>query len=267
MPSSDIEVTAALRSRRHVASGTQQFDNLPILQRLLTLLAVRNAVKGGLDESILLEVPNRDALLAVLAANELRDDDARAAWRVDLRPVAPADLEVIYRAWCDPVAGSLWRSAGSTPSWEDLQGELWAGTDTLLVAADRYTQGPAALLCSYADNTADGWVYAALLRLDLTRDAGPFVALEGLYLLMEKIFGTHPYRKVMFELPTPNMWIADGMLDAGDISVFPRHRYSNGEWCDVAHLHVWRSRWEEATEIVRMPPSELPGYLRRTLAP
>lgn len=61
--------------------------------------------------------------------------------------------------------------------------------------------------------------------------------------------------------------VADAMFDAGDVSVFPAHRYTGGTWIDVAHLHLWRDRWQEATTVVRTPPSRLAELLAETLAP
>lgn len=235
--------------------------SVPLIQRLLILLAVRNAVRGGVDEATLLQVDDVDSLVGILEANELMAPHGPAPWRVALRPVEPGDLPGIYRAWCDPEAAGLWRAPGTTPSWADLESQLWAGTEMLLVGADTSDGSPAALVCSYAENAVAGWVYAAVLRLDAGR-GGPFIAMEAFYLLMRQLFDTRPYRKVMLEIPARTFWMADGVVPPEDVSLFPAHRYVGGEWVDVAHVHVWRRHWDRLREPVDVVPQQLGAWLR-----
>ena len=236
---------------------------LPVITKLLVLLAVRNAVRGGVDEATLLQSPDTETLTRLLETNELRSSTAAVPWRLHLRPLEPDDLEVIYRAWCDPEAGALWRSAGSTPAWSELEAQLWAGTDTLLVGEQIESREPGVLLCSYSENPGAGWSYVAILRLDLAGAGGPFLAMEGLYLLLHHLFRTKPYRKIMLEIPARTFWMAERVVPDHDVSVFPRHRYANGEWVDVAHVHLWRDHWKRLASPVELDPALLAQWLNR----
>lgn len=130
---------------------------------------------------------------------------------VRIRPPIEKDLEPLYIASVAPESSFAWRFRGQTPTREEFRDSL--GTAVLCQFAVEYTATGEliGLVAAYEPMLESGHVKIGFIRCN---DAGPTGggSLQGLILLLLYLFRGWPLRKVFFEIPSYNDWIAESTL-------------------------------------------------------
>ncbi|MCB0974049.1 MAG: hypothetical protein KDB86_05755 [Actinobacteria bacterium] len=121
--------------------------------------------------------------------------------RVRLSPVDESAFPALYRASLDPESGYRWRFRGATPDFGSFVQTLFAGTKAqfLVTGVDGHVYG---LVAAYSDQADLGHCYIAFLRCSQRRSNGEMY--EGMFLFVEYLFSTTPYRKLYAEVPEYN---------------------------------------------------------------
>jgi hypothetical protein len=216
-------------------------------------------VRGGIDFDIVSLKATTDEIVEML--RPYREDPAKLPvleqqLRARLRPVEESDLPVLWRAWCDPLIGPLWRGRGSTPEWGSFAADLWTGVDEQFIVETTSTE-PVGLVASYGRSPDQGWVWFAFTGLvSASRSKSSALVFEGALLMLDKLFSERAIRKVLIELPEGNAVLCEGLVDAENRSgKLHDHVWAHGQWSDVVLQELWRSRWMDLTAPLRVPPA------------
>ncbi len=186
--------------------------------------------------------------------------------RIQLRPVMPADYDVIYLASVHPERGFRWRFKGETPSPDDVIGSLWRGVHAQFIVAGADDERPIGLVVCYQASPENGTAYIGFQRLAWDRPAGG-ETFEGMVHFIEFLFRNRPFRKLYAEVPgynatgvwggTPTIFKQEGCLAANE--------FHHQKWWDLQILTLDRVRWARWLEPWRtwaglpmgVPPPEL----------
>jgi len=216
-------------------------------------------VRGGIDFDIVSLKATTDEIVEML--RPYQDDPASLPvmdqqLRVRLRPVEESDLPALWRSWCDPEIGPLWRGRGSTPEWGSFATDLWAGVDEQFIV-ETPSSDAVGLVVSYGRSADQGWVWFAFTGLiSPSRSTSTALVFEGALLMLNRLFSERAIRKVLIELPETNAVLCDGLIDASHESGrLHDHVWVNGQWSDAVLQELWRSRWLDLTASLRIPPA------------
>jgi hypothetical protein len=167
-----------------------------------------------------------------------------AGREVVLRPVMPADYELIRLRELSPELIWRWRSRGSTPSPED-----WAQSRARSVLAEflvirRRSGQPLGIVFAYNANLAHGFAYVAVGSFDPSRPSPLF--LSGAVLFVNYLFRTWPLRKLYAEVTQYNY--ERFRSESGRIfrleGCLRQHFFLDGRYWDEYLLAIYREDWE-----------------------
>lgn len=120
---------------------------------------------------------------------------------------------------------------------------LFAGTKAqfLVTGVDGHVYG---LVAAYSDQADLGHCYIAFLRCSQRRSNGEMY--EGMFLFVEYLFSTTPYRKLYAEVPEYN----DSVMGLSRFGPFKEegrlleHDFHDNRWWDRLLLAVYRDTWD-----------------------
>ena len=167
---------------------------------------------------------------------------------IRLRPVAPEDLDFLYRISVDPVNGYRWRFRGAVPDRAEFARHM---NDNLLVQfiVERVgTSEPVGLVSAYNANFRDGWAYLA--SVSSPRYVGSGALVDGLRTFITYLFAHWPFRKLYFETnefnePRFGTYNRLGFVEEGR---FKDHHYFNGKYWDHITASLRVDDWLEVKE-------------------
>lgn len=220
-------------------------------RRTALLTAIRQ-LAGGLPDDLLSTVSNFGEAHEWCAVR-LRGDRGHtkpaesddSGPRVQLRPVMPSDLPVLYEAALRPGSAFRWRMRGATPTTRDFEELLYRGVLCHLIVRDIRTNENHGLVAAYNARFDNGTAYVALHRISAKKGHGEVT--EGLSYFIEYLFQTWNFRKLYAEIPAYNL---DQIVD--DMSLLLReegrlieHEYHADRWWDLVMLAIYRESWRE----------------------
>lgn len=163
---------------------------------------------------------------------------------VRLRPPGHHDYELLRAAELSDALGPRWRHRGATPSPESFAQSLWAGVLAQHLVVDRRDGRPLGLVCAYGADLQSGTALVAFTRLD-PADPGPRFG-EGVFLFVDHLFTTWPFRKLCGESLAGNLdpfgsAVGSLLVEEGR---WRSHVLVAGQHVDVVLLALWRDTWE-----------------------
>ena len=123
---------------------------------------------------------------------------------VTLRPVRPADYDLIRAAELSDDLGVRWRHAGSTPSPEAFAHSLWAGVLAQFLVVGSADQRMLGLVSAYDPDLRSGTCSVGFARFVAGGEASPGL-VEGVLLLADHLFSHWPFRKLYGETTEFNL--------------------------------------------------------------
>lgn len=181
--------------------------------------------------------------------------------RVALRPVRPADYEMLYRAELSEALGRRWRHRGTTPSPERFVQTLWDGVLAQFVVVRKSTNEPIGLVGAYDLDWRDATCSVAVTAFP--GEIGNGWAIEGAELFFDHLFAAFPLRKLYAESVEGNYQA----FSAGAGLVFHEegrlrdHDYYDGKYWDKIILAVYRDEWQSRYERIRARSAPTDGRL------
>jgi acyl carrier protein/RimJ/RimL family protein N-acetyltransferase len=140
--------------------------------------------------------------LRAATPTNMEQESPRIGRRVYLRPVTPADQDLILRAELTPPQDVLYRHRGATPSPAVFHDSLWHGVLAQYIVAALSDSQPLGVVASYDANFRDGHVHLAGILFPPFRNLG--WPNEGFELLLKHLFHAFPFRKVYIDALEPN---------------------------------------------------------------
>lgn len=174
--------------------------------------------------------------------------DLRGARRqgkgVFLRPVTDADMSYLFFVGTSEENLVRWRLRGRTTSPQGFQQFLWSNTDVQMLICRQDSSDPIGHVCSYQTDEISGTSkVAVVLEPQFQRQAWP---LEGLYLFLEYLFSTFPFRKLYFEVPGYNIGEFEKFLErhAAEEGRLQDAVFGGGRYWDLVTLTLTRNEWD-----------------------
>lgn len=159
-------------------------------------------------------------------------------------PVAPGLIEFLYQLSIDEEVGYQWRFAGSVPSREAFQQELWNGVLSQFVVLALRDKSPIGSVVAYAANLPMGFVYVGgAMAPGIT---GTGMGIEAFDTFFNYLFVTYPLRKIYMEVPEYNLpAFASGI---GGLfkheGCLKQHTFYAGRFWDRHTLAIYRSDYD-----------------------
>jgi RimJ/RimL family protein N-acetyltransferase len=171
--------------------------------------------------------------------------------RVALRPVRPADYDLLYRMELSEALGQRWRHRGWTPSPERFVQSLWEGVTAQFMVVDKSTNEPVGLVAGYGLDWRDATCSLAITAFPSHIGAGWI--LEGAELFLDYLFMLFPLRKVYAETVAGNYetFTAGAGLVFHEEGRLRDHDFYDGKYWDKVTLAVYRDEWQTRYERIR----------------
>lgn len=169
---------------------------------------------------------------------------------VTLRPVLPADVELMYVASTAPGQGMRWRFRGETPSFESFQMQLWSGSRCHFIA--EHQGRPIAYLAAYDLSLKSRHCSFAILSLMGVATRG--LIFDASLHFIDYVFRAFELRKVYIEVAEYNVeMVLGGRQTLFSIEgVLSDHEEWQGElWANYIGS-VGRARWDEFASFWRV---------------
>lgn len=164
---------------------------------------------------------------------------------VALRPVREGDFDALYQAAVAPATGFRWRFRGAVPSPQAFRESFYAGTLTQYVVSRRCDDSLQGLVTSYNALPEASHAYVAFYRTALAGESLGDMT-EGLFLFVDYLFRTWPFRKLYGEVPSFN-----GHVLPPDDSILriegrlTAHAFHGGDYHDVNIIALHREAFLE----------------------
>ena len=178
----------------------------------------------------------------VVRNSSTHDDGDSHRLRVELRPLTDADVVLLFNAAMRPGPGQRWRFGGRTVPFPTFYDDLHTGALCIFGVAgvtDGHLRGA---VVAYRHQLDLGHCFVAFIRTSVRHGSGEMA--EGMFLLIEHLFGAFPLRKVYAEMSEPNSKFLG--LPAGPFveeGRFADHDFVDGRYVDHVHIAVERSQW------------------------
>jgi RimJ/RimL family protein N-acetyltransferase len=162
----------------------------------------------------------------------------------DLVPVTEECYGYLYDLSTHPSVSVRWRYHGVIPTREAFVGEIWTGIFTQLLVVDRDTSQPAGLVVAYQGNLRNDTVWVAGV-ID-PRFHGRRVSLEAIFLFINYLIVTWPFRKLYMEIPEFNL----SQFGSGLRRIFREEgrlredTYYDGQYWDMVTVALYRQDLE-----------------------
>ncbi|GEM_PF-1908745 len=179
----------------------EQFDSM----RMLEFVAALEAIGFSVPE---VEVEPGLTLAGMLGGFPLAEGAANAlgegtqAARVELLPVDAADVGFLHALATGEESGFRWRYRGSVPPLEQFAAQLWHGVLEQFVVVTAQGGRPIGHVVAYEADLANRHVKAGGIGFSTGAQAAGL--LEGILLLLDRLFAAYDFRKIYFEIPRPN---------------------------------------------------------------
>jgi RimJ/RimL family protein N-acetyltransferase len=234
---------------------------LDVTQRSL-LRAALNALGGGVPDELLRSIGTigeaLDWLSEIDAAGHrtavqrsTRDLPGLMTHSIALRPLEPSDMAPLYSASIDPRTSFRWRFRGATPSFQVFNEALYQNVLAQFAVTDRAAGELHGLVSAYDANHDAGWVYIAFQRSSHSDRGGEMI--QGMFLLIDYLFRTWPFRKIYAELPEYNY--DEILVNMSDLFVLEGrlvgHFYHDERYWDQCITAVDRERWRAFASVWR----------------
>jgi hypothetical protein len=174
-----------------------------------------------------------------------RAADATQGKTVRLRPVREGDISALYDAAIDPRWGFKWRYRGSVPSPAEFHVGLYQGTLTQFVIENVETTSLVGWVGAYNARQDAGTAYIAVARASAPNTAFHAEMIEGMYLLINYLFATWPFRKLYAEIAGFNWsqfaW-GEGVFFEVE-GVLTEHDFHDGVYWDQRIIAFRRDEW------------------------
>lgn len=232
--------------------------SLPVAQRTLVTRWLASLFEQPADHDIVRQLATvGDAWGWVSGALRTGDVVRRPApgagerWRVALRPLVDQDLPAIYLAALDPARSSAWRYRGRTVPADEFIATLADGVRAQYAVELRATGDLVGLVVAYDHHQAGRHCKVGFLRTapDLPGAAG--ATTEAMFLFLDHLFATHPYRKVYAEVPAYNLRLFHPGFGSEE-AVLRDYLFHDGAPVDLHILSVTRAQWEAISPLARL---------------
>ncbi len=158
---------------------------------------------------------------------------------------------MLYNAASDPDQGFRWRNRGATPSPSAFQNQLFANTLVQFIVESRGDGLPLGLVAAYQENFVNATAYFALQRLRPTQDGNAGEMIGALYLFLDYLFTTWPFRRLYAEVPGYNWsWFASGEHVFFEVEgLLKEADYHNDLYWDRRIVVVSRAAWTDIKRV------------------
>ena len=162
---------------------------------------------------------------------------------VQLVPVAEGHYEYLRRAEIE-MLGIWWRNRSIVQSPAEFERRIWSSTLVQFVAVGLQDDRPLAWLQCYNADPVNESAAIAVARLDTSTVSLRMASAVALFL--EYCFVAHRFRKLYFEVASPNLALFGSMI--GDLLVeegrLAGHlRVDSDGYCDLHILALWDFNW------------------------
>lgn len=231
-------------------------EDLPLTDRLLCRSVVSLLPRGGLNFGVISNARTSGQLTAPLLSASIDPSHASVMESMlgQLRPPTEEDLPALWQMWADQVTGPAWRGRGSVPSWQEFPAALWEGVDSQFVVTGDDGR-VAGLVCSYGWSREQQWVHLAIVGAREAR--GHAHVLRATVAFLWKLVQDRPIRKVIFETPSYNEWLLDGLPIRGPHARLVDHVYARGRWWDSLLVELWRDDIVDTLRPLTWPSAEM----------
>jgi hypothetical protein len=186
-----------------------------------------------------------------------------AGRHVALRPVMPADYQMLQMLETNSAIGAHWRFRGQTPSPDKWVANLWNGVLCQHLIFAHSAELPIGLVCVYRASFQDRHAYLSAVRFEL--EGTNALMMRGLALFIQYVFGVWDFRKLYLESPSYNVpQFASGIGRFFEVQgrLTDHYEYAGRFW-DLVLLTIDREAWlREGQRVVRAETSRPAGAVR-----
>lgn len=229
-------------------------DELGMPQRLAIWRWLEGALGRPTELGIIRGYRTVGEAWAWLAAEVARGDELRPSTRIvsasettriRLRPLADADIPLLYEASMSPSANIRWRYRGATLSPQEFMEGLHQNVRAQLVVEMKETGDPTGLVVAYEHYGAGGHCKVGFVRFGDHAPNDWGAVYEGLVCFLSYLFTSYPYKKIYAEVPTYNMALVEGVV--GDFMTqegcLEGYLFADGDECSLHVLSMSRDQW------------------------
>ena len=170
--------------------------------------------------------------------------------KIELKPVRPADVDMLYQWFTAVENARVWRYRGATPDPEAFGTHLWAGTLAHFLCISESPRVPVCYVSIYDANLASGHAKMACISSPQHRKTG--ASTFGFIAGASYAFKHWPFERILLECNTYSVEGFASGIERGflhEIARIPRYeRFAMNDWADLIWLEYRREVHEKNAE-------------------